>query len=357
MKILQTIIILYVLTVLVGCTDKLDSTTLVKSSGIGNVTGDTVYIQLNPVWEGFNKPQDVFIGHEPFIYVADTDNNLIKMFNIAGQLLGQRQIKKPTAIAQDYQLNLIICAEYEPVAGGISYSAVYKIDLQAAGHDIANAPLTRLLPGAVDFTKPNRKYTGVAAFYDNSFYVTRRGPENTSIFDPDNSILIFNKKTLSNGTKIDTLIGRIPLIDPIGSGIESANQVSSITSFKKRNIDFIMTMIGDNSFKVQWMQYLVTTEFSGYKNKLQPFSAPIMIPARFSKPEGITIDNVGNIYVADSGKDSIFVFNAFGEELKSFGGPTVFKNPHGVAHFNRVMYVADTGNDRILRYVLSTDIR
>ncbi|MBX2977253.1 MAG: hypothetical protein KF721_14080 [Ignavibacteriaceae bacterium] len=359
MRLLKLFLLLISLHFFIGCADKLDTGTLINSSGEGNIAGDTLYVQLNPVWEGFNKPQDIYIGNEPFIYIADTDNNSVKMYNLAGQLLGQREIKKPIAIGQDYQLNLLVCAEFDTVVGGQnrSYSAVYKLDMVSAGHIIENAPITRILPQATDFTKPNRKYSGVAGFYDNSFYVTRRGPDNSSIIDPDNSILIFEKKLRSNGTKIDTLIGRIPLIDPIGSGIESANQVSAITPFKKRNIDFIITMIGDNSFKVQWLQYLVTTEFSGYKNKLSPFNAGMMIPNKFSKPEGVTVDNSGNIYVADSGKDSIYVFNSSGDEMKSFGGPTIFNAPHGVAFFDKVLYVADTGNNRILRYILSTDLR
>jgi hypothetical protein len=357
MKILKYISIIVLSVSLFSCSDKLDTATLINSSGLGNIAGDTLYVQLNPVWEGFNQPQDIFIGNEPFIYIADTDNNSVKMYNLAGQLLGQREIRRPIALAQDNQLNLIVCGEYYSEQTNQVFSAVYKLDLVSAGHDIATAPITRLLPQPSDFNKPERRYTGVAAFYDNSFYVTRKGPANSSVFDPDNSILIFEKKTLTDGSKVDTLIGRVPLIDPIGSGIESANQVSAITSFKKRNTDFIITMIGDNNFKVQWLQFLVTTEFSGHKNKLSPLNAQMMIPNKFTKPEGVTVDNSGNIYVADSGKDSIFVFNSSGDELKSFGGPTLFNNPHGVAFFDKVLYVADTGNNRILRYILSTDLR
>ncbi|MDZ7262833.1 MAG: 6-bladed beta-propeller, partial [candidate division KSB1 bacterium] len=71
-------------------------------------------------------------------------------------------------------------------------------------------------------------------------------------------------------------------------------------------------------------------------------------------------DNQGNIYVIDAGSDSLFKFTSTGKELHSFGGTgsgeKQFKNPHGVAHFNKTLYVADTGNDRIVRFKLSTDI-
>ena len=81
-----------------------------------------------------------------------------------------------------------------------------------------------------------------------------------------------------------------------------------------------------------------------------------MIPSRFEQPEGSAIDNFGNIYIADAGKDSVYKFNTFGDELESFGGPDIFNQPHGVAHFNNTLYVADTGNNRILRFSLSTDL-
>ncbi|MCW9066273.1 MAG: hypothetical protein OQJ78_08235, partial [Ignavibacteriaceae bacterium] len=62
-------------------------------------------------------------------------------------------------------------------------------------------------------------------------------------------------------------------------------------------------------------------------------------------------------YIADAGKDSVFKFNSFGDELNSFGGPDLFNEPYGVAFFNKTLYVADAGNNRILRFILSTEIQ
>ena len=83
----------------------------------GNVNrniGDTVYVQQNPDWTGFNHPQDIIIGNEPFVYVADTYNNRIVMLDIGGRILGYSQtIKNPVAIAEDKRLQLIVCAEFD----------------------------------------------------------------------------------------------------------------------------------------------------------------------------------------------------------------------------------------------------
>lgn len=339
----------------VSCADKFELPT--NTGGLGNIAGDTVYVQINPPWEGFNNPQDIYIGNEPFIYVADTDNNRIVMMNLAGTVLGTREIKKPIAIAQDYQLNLIVCADFDTL--GQTFSAVYKINLVATSHNIATAPITRLLPrpGIAADLNTQLKYTGVAVFYDNSFYVARTGPNNSSIFNPDNSILIFQKKILSDGSKQDTLIGRLPSLEPTGTGILSTNGISSLASFKRRNIDFIMTLTGNTSFKTQWLYYNFASETPGYESKLSPNSSRMMLPNKFSRPEGVTVDNFGNIYVADADRDSIYKFNSFGDELQSFGGRSVFKEPYAVAFFDKTLYVADKGNNRILRFILSTDLR
>ena len=338
-----------------SCADKFELPT--DTGGLGNIAGDTVYIQINPPWQGFNKPQAVYIGNEPFVYVADTDNNRIVMMNLAGTVLGTREIKKPIEIAQDYQLNLIVCAEFDTL--GQTFSAVYKIDLVSASHNIENAPITRLLPRPNVASDLNTliKYTGVAVFYDNSFYVARSGPNNSSIFNPDNSILIFQKKTLNNGSKKDTLIGRLPALEPTGTGILSTNNISSLTTFKRRNIDFIMTLTGNTSFKAQWLYYNYASETPGYESRLSPNSNKMMLPNKFIRPEGVTVDNFGNIYIADAAKDSIYKFNSFGDELQSFGGANIFKEPYSVAFFDKTLYVADRGNNRILRFILSTDLR
>jgi hypothetical protein len=339
-----------------SCTDKFDVGVFNSEGGDPNLGGDTLYIQLNPAWEGFNKPKDIFIGREPFIYVADTDNDRIVMMNLDGQVLGTRFISKPIAITQDFELNLIVCGRLDTTISGqqLSYSAVYKLDLFSASHQIENAPLTRILPRVSDFNMPQREYTGVTAFYDNSFYVSRRGPNNSNLIDPDNSILVFRKK---NGTNADTLIGRVPLLDPNSTGTLSANQITSIRSFNTREYDLLVTLGGNNSFKVQSLDYIISQDFTGYTNKLSPNSTDLMKSNRFANPEGSTLDNSGNIFIADAGKDSIFKFNSFGDELESFGGSDLFKNPHSAAFFDRTLYVLDTGNNRILRFVLSTDVQ
>ncbi len=352
----KTLLGLLFLVLVYACTDKFNISEVKIGEPKQNNIGDTLYIQQNPVWEGFNQPKDLLIGREPFIYVADTENNRIVMMDIAGRILGFKEIRRPTVLAQDYQLNLIVCGELVDPNNTV-FSAVFKIHMVDAHHNIALAKVDTLLPKtSFDYLKPLRKYTGICVFSDNSFYVSRTGPNNNNLIDPDNSVLYFKKKVKSDGTKIDTLIGRVPLLEPLGTGLLSANNISSLTSFKNTSRDVIITLTGNNSFKVQWLQYVVSNEFEGYRSKLAPFHSTLLSVNKFGKPEGVALDNSNNIFVADAEKDSIFKFDSFGEELQSFGGSNLLKNPHAVQYFNKTLYVLDTGNNRIVRFILSTDL-
>jgi DNA-binding beta-propeller fold protein YncE len=119
--------------------------------------------------------------------------------------------------------------------------------------------------------------------------------------------------------------------------------------------------VGENSFKTQWFEYVSSQDFTGYQINLDPeeSESDLMTPGFFKKPEGSEIDPSGNIYVADSGeeKDSIYKFNSFGDKLIGFGGSSVFSEPYAVAYFDKVLYVADRGNNTILRFILSTDVQ
>jgi len=354
------ICLLIVITLFFSCTDKLDLTDLGEDNGNGNISGDTIYIQIKPIWEGFNRPQDIMVGREPFIYIADTDNDRVVMLNLNGDVLGIKNIKRPVALAQDYKLNLIVCGQFDTTVSGQNktFSAVYKIDLVSVSHQLNIAPVKKLLPRTTDLNRPLVEYTGACAFYNNTFYISRKGPNNTSFIDPDNSILIFSpKKLLGIPSEEDTLIGRVPNIDPLGQGLISAYNLSSLSSFNDQTIDIITTLTGENSFKAQWLKYVITPTDQRYFSNFSPNSGvPFMIPGRFGKPEGCAIDNSSrNLFIVDAEKDSVYKFNSYGDELQSFGGPEFFNEPYGVAFFDKTLYVADTGNNRIVRFILSTE--
>ena len=148
------------------------------------------------------------------------------------------------------------------------------------------------------------------------------------------------------------------LLEPEGLGIQSASDASGITTLRDFNLDFIFCMVGQNSFKVQW----ITSGQFGFTPRLNPANGnfDLFEPGKFTTPEDVTVDEEGTIYVVDAELDRLFKFSVAGKEQQSFGGPgsgeKQFSSPHRVATFNKTLYVADTGNNRIVRFKLSTDV-
>ena len=76
----------------------------------------------------------------------------------------------------------------------------------------------------------------------------------------------------------------------------------------------------------------------------------------FRSPQGIIVDSSGNVYVADTGNSRIVKYSANGTFLTSWGsyGLTAvlhFNSPKGITvDLSGNVYVADTGNSRIAKY-------
>ena len=345
---------LFGLALIAACSDKFDLADL-GSPRPSTTIGDTSYVLQQPVWSGFNQPMDVHVGYEPFVYVADAGNNRIVMLDLSGAVVGSSGfIKHPVAVAQDHRLDLLVCGEFDTTINGqpATFGAVYRIGLVEARHDISRAPVRRVY---FDPLNANRRFTGVAALADNSYYVTRTGPSNASIIDPDDAVMLF--------TAEDSLTERVywPGLTVDGSGLATLTVPTAIATFPKRTTDFVYTQKGDPSlFRAQWITQRTTgdvTQWESYFTPARDGAVDFLRVRLFSQPEDVTVDPAGNIFVIDAGLDSLFRFNSSGFVTQAFGGPGVLRRPSGVAFFDKTLYIADTGNDRILRYVLSTDLR
>jgi sugar lactone lactonase YvrE len=77
--------------------------------------------------------------------------------------------------------------------------------------------------------------------------------------------------------------------------------------------------------------------------------------AQLRRPEGITLDREGYLWIADYGRDRVVKLAPDGRFLQSFGvggsGPGEFLGPKAVAidPVSGKIYIADTGNARIQR--------
>lgn len=339
-----------VFAVLFACTTKPSAPTAPPQNGTVN---DTLYVPLKPEWTGFNQPSDIFIGREPFIYIADTENDRVAMLDLSGNVVGySARIRRPIAIGQDGLFDLLVCGEIDTLINGnqATLGAVYRIKLRNAKHDIAQAPvsLAYIEPG-----NPSRRFTGITVLPGNVYLLTRVGPNNSSPIDPDNAVIQISAA--------DKFTSPIAGLVPKGNAFNSISGLSSISTLSERSQDFIFTQTGsDMQFKVQWLTFSSGEQSAWVQKVIPPQSASSLFAVgRFSSPEDITTDNFGNIYVIDAAKDSLLKFTSQGIPMHSFGGAgkgeRQFSGPKGVAWYDRTLYVADTKNNRIVRFRLSTE--
>jgi hypothetical protein len=327
---------------------------------------DTVYVHQNPDWYGFNGPRAIIVGNEPFVYVADTYNNRIVMIDIAGNVKGYSKfIKRPIALAQNNKLQLLVCAEFDTLISGVTttFGAIYKVDLPSANHNIDMIIPKRVIyePGDA-----SRRYTAIATFYDNSYYVGRIGPKNSSTsYDRDNAILQFGSN--------DVLFSPVTSdFAPYGSGIKSIHSVTALATVPGgKSVEFAFAQITDDPvlhpllFKVQWFRFIIDQQTSYFTSKFWPSSSSgvgLVEENKFGRPSGIAFDASSNLYVVDAETDSLYRFNSKGIERYSFGGHNdpygrTLNEPSGVAYFVNTIFIADKGNNRICRYKLSIDMK
>jgi len=366
-----------------SCNEKsnvVDISTLPKATG--QVVSDTNYIQIQPAWDGFGNPKDIKIGFDYILYVTEPDNNRIVMVDLAGTTLGYSQyIKRPVAITEDRRFNLVVACEYDTIVNGtaITVAAIAKIRLFNYNHNISAAPVEIVFhenpqeqitrDGTGDLIS-GREYTGVAVLPDNSYYVPRSGNNNTSSVDPDNMILHFDKNDKQYSSDY---IDLVPSLVPTGTGFIAINQISNIATFptKQYGSDFILTQIDPaNTFKVKWITFNPGSELFApswdSKFSLNPSTYPIgklpdILSGIFVTPQAVMVDDRSNIYVIDNSLDSLMKFDLTGKLLPESFGPSkssgALLHPSGITYFNKIIYISDSGHNRILRYELSTDLK
>ena len=341
-----------------SCGDRLDLSKFpITNNGNVNVS-DTVYVQQQPVWGNFNGPEDVLVGNEPLIYVADTKNNSVVQLDLAGGFIGNYNFGPgiyPRKMAQDGYFDLLVVCD--SVSAIDTISIVYRLKIVAGGGIINNAPRISLLLSTrpTPNTSKLRKFKGITIFNDNSFIVTRRGPEDPYGIDPGNALLKAKGR--------DSIVSLIVLsgFQTSGNSFYSIENLSSIAAVKNSLTDFIISRSTQDTTtlnKVIWFQYNTVNET--YDPKFTSQSEDI-VNIKFGSPDEVIQDAGYNVYCIDSYRHHLFKFNSLGKLLvESFGtlgsGENQFNSPKGAAHFNKVLYIADTGNNRIIRFKLSTDI-
>lgn len=354
------------------------------------------YVPILPFWSGFDNPVDVYVGYDEMIYVID--DNGVNVLDQTGKIHRVIPIQGATDIIQDRRLHTYVAGRVTVDINGTmrNLAAVYHLVNTSSANPVEF--VDTLIHPFADLSRNNTAFrgaddeavvfSGLATLSDHTLYVSRSGPRNdlAAIARPDNTILFYNSKGAN--------IGYANGLNPVSSSLKSVLNITSISTFAappqslsgiSNSVEFIIAQgAASAQYKVLWIKQLVdpeagTSYIENAELVLQDLDKAdrfLYEPDRFLSPADVFIapDFSGYIFVVDSQLDSLYQFTRKGYEgvnppptstgskqiLASFGGhgagPYQFNQPSGVCYFRKIVFVADKGNGRIVRYKLSTDL-
>ncbi|MFN3528717.1 MAG: hypothetical protein ACK417_02185 [Bacteroidia bacterium] len=357
------------------------------------------YVPILPTWEGFIDPSDVYVGYDEMVYVVESSptNSGLWVLDLKGDRQNFIPITGATKVTQDRRMHTYVLGRINLNRDGeiFNLAAVYVLTGTGTREPVF---IDTLIHPFNDLSRNNTnfrgvfdeqvEFTGLATTHDNGFYLARRGPTNslTSTAVPDNAVLVYRPNRTNNGS--------VRSLNPNTSSLRSSMSLSGLTSFlappqlvfgMSNSMDFFMLQSHPSAeYKALWIRQIDNPEtgISFIENSsMLNFDTSradrfLYEGFRFTKPADICIapDETGYIFIVDSERDSLYQFTRLGFEgvnpppasglskqvIASFGGrgagPFQFNQPKGVAYFRRVVYVADSGNGRIMRYILSIDL-
>ena len=378
---------------------------------------DVGYVPLFPFFTQsaagtFQAPRDVYVGYDEMIYVVD-DLGLhvldragrpadLGFQNPDGSVTPYIPLRQATSVIQDRRLHVYVTARRDTLIQGRVWDLPVIIRFSGISEGRAKIEDIIWYPFDDDSRKFNRpdpqdtdeqvSFTGVGVLADNFIYVSRKGPVNilNTPIRPHNAILLFTPE----GLHIKTLTALHPTVPGLRSSVNPADVMTYIHPPQRRemlpNLHFMIAQsIPENppQFSVLSILAVETPDGIVYRPDTEKIRLALEAdpekghgflyePFKFREPSDLTFANDGTnyIFVLDAGKDSLFVFNSRGIEgvtpppgspsrvpvVVSFGGsgegPLQFNHPQGVAYFDKRVYVADTGNNRISRFILNTDL-
>ena len=355
-----------------------------------------------------DAPQDLYVGYDELIYVVDRRG--LHILDLAGRPASFVPLDGATAVVEDRRFHLYVAARRDTFLNDRTWNlpVVYRFSGLTTGtpvlediiwHPFDDDSRKFNLPDPID-TDEQVAFTGVSVLFNNRIYISRRGPVNdlTSVVLPHNTVLEFTP----DGVNLQAILALNPTRESLRSAINPADVMTFVHPPQRASFPptkhFIIAQSpypdGQNPangfpedslrFPVLSILAIETPDGIVYRpdsQKLQTSGDPsrgdgfLYEEFKFLDPSDLMFaaDGTNYIYVLDAGRDSLFVFTNTGIEgvapppgassitpvNVSFGGTgdgaLQFNNPQGVAYFERIVYVADTGNNRISRFRLNTD--
>jgi len=317
-----------------GCGEKMPLPANIPDNPDGRLV-DTVYLPLRPTWteaDGipFNHPAGIGVGYDRTLYICDTDNDRIVRLNVDGSFIESFDIAHPVAVAQDRGFNLV-CANRTSVVylrrfldhgGFISFletDSVLQCVTTPRGETICGWAHSSFFDVAV-----SPQIEGWFYIIDETFGIVRR-------FSVDLPLL---HRGIDSGSVPGAVL--VPL--SIATGLSPEGYRVYVTQYG--------TELG--------LQYL-----DGQRR--DPVGLDASADVFHEIPFGyklVAADDLGNVYLLTYTTSEVIKFDRFGRKILAFGreGNDLFSldNPRGIAVLDETVYIADTDNNRIVRYRLAT---
>ncbi len=397
---------------LFGCADKMPLPSSPQNLVFGS--GDTTYIHLAGDWTAHGglplwEPCDLVAGPDGRVFVADRGNGRIVAFDRSGApLYGQGMERLTgfdslTAIGQDAKLNLFIADGgpeiyyWNQYVNWVGVEAVLDYFVVVDTLEGDTAQMSFLEYGALYTTQPDRyvvisavfsddparidsalgpslfyqeptghaRYHGVAGGTDETVYVSDQ------YFDEVDRLTLIpsNLMQLADGQYAYTYMGVYDChIATYGTGMGTTLDPGGLYVQVQGGQHYVYFSQTAGNFLVQKIREQGTGNFF---SSFGP-ETDVMQLNRFANPRDVWVAGqyLGNnwIFVADTDSHRVQVFNPVGDFLMYAGERRVgsgssaleifdqLSSPEAVAHFEGILYVADTGHHRICRYALSTDV-
>lgn len=275
--------------------------TATPTSTVTNTPTSTATPYAVSTWTGFSSPSAIAVDGNGKVYVADTGNNFIERFNSNG---------------------------------------VLDITWGEGG-----------LKGKVGYTSPK----GIAVDGNGSLYVVGNGNQVSKYVTVGSGVSLDN--TFTSTTSGAGLSG------PQGVGVNSAGStvvVADTGNQKLVALDGSGNLI--NGFIVGTQVTGVAIDGNGNRfvatnpgnSVICPTSGPVTIPG-FLNPQGLAIDSLNNLWVADTGRKQIEEFAPGGglvlPPLVIFNASGTLNSPAGVAvDGNGTIYVVDSGANKVVKF-------
>lgn len=380
-----------------------------------SLLNEVEYVPLFPFYEtgadgaALDSPQDVYAGFDELLYVVDRRG--LHVFDLAGRPATFVPIPGGgSSVIQDRLFRVYVTARRDTTINGRTWNLPVVLrydDITTGAPRIGDIIWHPFDDDSRKFNAPDPiptdeqvSFTGVGVLYDNHIYVSRRGPVNPrgTFILPHNTIMEFDEE----GVNLQSIVTLHPTRESLRSALFPVDVATYVhppqRSFFGQERHFILLqssgledVVSGGESPSQPLRYPVlsirvvpTSDGVDYQpdtDKLRIAADPDRGSAflydefRFQNPTDVTVaaDGTNFLFVTDGGTDSLYVFTGQGVEgvtpppgstsnipvIVSFGGTgdgaLQFRQPQGVATFQRIVYVADSGNNRIGRFRLNTD--